>query len=94
MVQTEIGRNGGWLANFIFKVMGKSPEKGAETLLFLMNTSSEGLVSGEYYVNNKVKKITKESYDLVLAEKLMATTKSYLAPFLYEPSVVYDISKS
>lgn len=82
LVRTDLGKEGGLISRFIFWSMGKGVAKGAENLLFLCNTKNELLKSGEYYANNKVKSITKESYDMEMAQKLSDTISRYLAPFL------------
>ena len=84
MIRTELGRQAGWLSRMIFYLMGSSLEKGARTHLHLLNAATEDLVSGEYYANSRVKKITPESYDLDMAKHLSACIKDYLNPFLSE----------
>ena len=78
MVRTNLGRSAGWFSRMIFFLMGKSPEKGSETLTYLIETPTKELVSGEYYANKKVTKITKESYNMVMAEKLWFAIGKYL----------------
>ena len=89
LVKTELGRDFNRLAKAIFRLMGKSPKKGARTLLNLVETPVKDLTSGEYYADCKIKKITEESYDLAVAEKLLETTRSYLSPYLTEPSFIF-----
>ena len=62
--------------------MGKSPEKGAENLLYLMHTPNAKLVSGEYYAKSQVTEITKESNDLQMASRLVFETQKLLGEFL------------
>jgi len=78
VVQTQLGRHAGWLSRVIFKLIGKSPEKGAQTLLYLAQKPKTKLLSGEYYANRKVTKTTKESNDLNLAKKLMDVIEEYI----------------
>ena len=78
LVKTQLSRNAGWIGKLFFKMMGKSPEKGAKTLLYLINTPESKLQSGEYYDNQKVKSITPESRDMVVAAKLYETILSYI----------------
>ena len=66
-----------------------APEKGAETLLYLATTSNEDLVSGEYYTKSHVAKITKESYDMDMAEELLALIKKYLKKYITETSLIF-----
>jgi NAD(P)-dependent dehydrogenase (short-subunit alcohol dehydrogenase family) len=88
-VATSLGRDTGWLARTIFKTFGKSPKKGAETLISLLEKSNEELVNGEFYANGKVTKITKESYDLEMAAQLMDVCRNYLDPHLTGSSPIF-----
>ena len=78
VVQTQLGRHAGWLSRAIFKLIGKSPEKGAQTLLYLARKPKTELLSGEYYADRKVTKTTKESNDMQLAKKLMDVVDEYI----------------
>ncbi len=89
IVNTDLGRSAGALSKLIFNWMGTTPEKGAETLLYLANTSGEELISGEYYTKNHVAKITKESYDMDMAEKLRELIKKYLKKYITETSLIF-----
>ena len=89
IVNTNLGDRAGALSRFIFRMMGKSPEKGAENLLFLCNSDNKDLQSGEYYAKKKVKKITKESYDLSMANNLISLSKEYLEPYLKGPDELF-----
>lgn len=84
MIRTELGRQAGWFSRMIFYLMGSSVEKGARTHLQLLNTAPKNLVSGEYYANAEVKKITPESYDQDMAKRLSACIEDYLKSFLSE----------
>lgn len=90
IVNTNLGDRAGALSRFIFKMMGKSPEKGAENLLFLCRTDNKDLQTGEYYAKMRVKKITKESYDLSMAKKLIDLSKGYLAPYLKDSNSIIE----
>lgn len=89
LVNTELSRSAGALSKMIFNWMGTTPEKGAETLLYLVNTPNDELVSGEYYTKNHVARITKESYDLEMAEKLLDLIKDYLKKYITETSPIF-----
>lgn len=80
MVNTELGRSAGWFSRIIFKLFGKSKEKGAQTHIHLINTSSQELNSGEYYANSKVTKTTSYSYNMETAEKLWKVVQNFLLP--------------
>ena len=78
MVNTNLGRNAGWLSRSIFKLFGKSKEKGAKTHIHLINEDAKLLQKGEYYANNKVTKTTKYSYQMEEANKLWDIVQKYL----------------
>ncbi|GEM_PF-1905931 len=78
VVQTELGRHAGWFSRMIFKLIGKSPAKGARTLLYLSKTPKAELTSGAYYANRKLTKSGKESYNMEVARKLVKRLESYL----------------
>jgi NAD(P)-dependent dehydrogenase (short-subunit alcohol dehydrogenase family) len=78
MVNTNLGRSAGWLSRSIFKLFGKSKEKGAETHIHLINEDAKLLQTGEYYANSKVTKTTKYSYQMEEANKLWDIVQKYL----------------
>jgi NAD(P)-dependent dehydrogenase (short-subunit alcohol dehydrogenase family) len=90
MVRTNLGRSAGWFSNMIFYILGKSAEKGAQTLSYLIENHSENLSSGEYYANKKITVTTKESYDMEVAEKLLTVIKAYLKPYLKTESSIFN----
>lgn len=71
MVNTNLGRNAGWFSKLVFKLLGKTKQKGAQTHLFLIDQPNESLISGEYYANSRITKTTKESHSLESAKKLL-----------------------
>lgn len=70
VVRTSLARTAPGWAKLVFWMMGKSPAAGAKTLLHTCHTPTDQLVSGEYYANSVVKKITPESYGMEAAAKL------------------------
>jgi NAD(P)-dependent dehydrogenase (short-subunit alcohol dehydrogenase family) len=88
-VNSNLGDNSGFIAKLVFRLFGKSPMEGARNLLFLCECSSDQLKSGEYYVAERVKTITKESYDLDLASALKERVKIYLSSFIKEESIIF-----
>ena len=78
VVRTSLGRQFGWFSRAIFFMIGKTATKGAKTLIHLIESPTKNLVSGEYYANEKVTKITKESNDMFLAKKLRQVADDYL----------------
>ena len=81
MVRTNLGRDAGWFAQFIFKLLGKSAEKGAQTHIYVADTPNWALTNGAYYANKKVTKSTNYSYNLEEAGKLWDAVMAYLNKF-------------
>ncbi len=54
----------------LFKPFAKSPEKGAETSLYLASSPEVEGVTGNYFVNRKAEPSSSESYDTALAARL------------------------
>lgn len=77
VINTQIGRNFGWFYKMIFKLIGKSKEKGVLTHLHLIDRDNTELKSGEYYANRKVTQTTSYSYDMNEAKKLWEVLKNY-----------------
>lgn len=71
VVSTDLGRNLGWLGRIFFNNFGTSPAKGADTLLYLIHTDRNELISGSYYFKRKPKQTTPTSNDLQIAQVLM-----------------------
>jgi len=78
MNKTDLGRDAGGFSRMIFKLMGKDPKIGAETSIYLASSPDVGNISGEYFVKKKIKRSSKESYDMDLAKKLWDVSKKYL----------------
>lgn len=91
MVRTDLGRNAGWVSKLIFWLMGSTPEKGAQTLIYLSECKKELLTSGGYYAKNQVAKTTKESYDMEVAAKLLGATQKYLNKYITASSLIYKV---
>jgi NAD(P)-dependent dehydrogenase (short-subunit alcohol dehydrogenase family) len=78
MVNSGLGRNAGWFSRFIFKLLGKTKEKGAETHLYLIDQPTSDLTSGEYYSHCKIIRSSSESYNMNSANKLMQVIDRYI----------------
>lgn len=89
-VSTELGRSANWFSNLIFRLFGSSPAKGAETLIYLAEADKSFLISGEYYAKKAVRKITKQSYDLKVAENLLKKLNFYVKDYTGAPSLIFD----
>lgn len=77
MVNTQLGRSAGWFSQLIFRLLGKSKEKGAQTHIHLIDASAAELKSGAYYANRKVTQTTKYSCDMEQAERLWNVLNDY-----------------
>ncbi len=65
---------------FIRKTAGLfmiTPEKGAQTTLFLATSSEVSNVSGEYFVRKKIASTSRHSKDMEVAERLWEVSKTY-----------------
>lgn len=79
VVNTELARTGGFLFKLFFRLFGKSPEKGAKTLIYLTEEDRKNLKSGEFYKNEKKAKTdTLASYDLRAAPKLIDVVDKWI----------------
>ena len=78
MNKTNLGRDAGGFSKMIFKMMGKDPKIGAETSIYLANSSDVKNITGEYFAKKKIKKSSKESYNMILAKKLWDLSEEYL----------------
>lgn len=88
MVRTNLGRSAGWFSKMVFYFMGKSPEKGSQTLSYLIETPNSELKSGEYYVDKTITASTNESYDLEVAKKLLLTINTFLGQHIKSESAI------
>jgi NAD(P)-dependent dehydrogenase (short-subunit alcohol dehydrogenase family) len=77
MNKTDLGRDAGRFSKIIFKMMGKDPKIGAETSIYLATSSEVENISGEFFSKEKIKKSSKESYDMILAKKLWDLSEKY-----------------
>jgi NAD(P)-dependent dehydrogenase (short-subunit alcohol dehydrogenase family) len=73
-VHTGFGQNnGGFFAgsiDFVGSLVARTPEKGAETLIWLATSPDAGKISGEYFHDKKVSKTKPAARDEALAKKL------------------------
>jgi NAD(P)-dependent dehydrogenase (short-subunit alcohol dehydrogenase family) len=56
VISTSLGESNGFLSNMFFKIFGRKPEKGAETMIFLASDKNVREITGEYFANSKVKR--------------------------------------
>ena len=77
LVATRFGhRSGGVLQPFLkaLQNFGSTPEKGAETIVYLASSPEVADVSGEYFVKNKIAKTSGAARDPALAAALWKQT--------------------
>ncbi len=65
-----------------------TPNKGARILIYLAEENKNNLITGEYYYKKEVKKITKQSYDLIVAQKLLDKLEIHLKGYISNPSLI------
>jgi NAD(P)-dependent dehydrogenase (short-subunit alcohol dehydrogenase family) len=83
LVDTGLVRGGGWFAKCFFRMFGKTPQKGAETLISILRKNSAELVSGAYYKKKvPAETSTSESRDMELAKRFREVCLTYLKPWL------------
>src|SRR6266699_54832 len=73
MVATNFGNDNGRVLSFLVKLVmrtGISPEKGAETSVYLASSPDVEGVSGKYFSDCKETRSSKESYDDAVAQRL------------------------
>lgn len=78
MTNTNLARDAGMFSKTMFKLMGKDAQKAAETSIFLASSSNLENITGEYFVNKKIKKSSKQSYDINLAKRLWELSIKYI----------------
>ncbi|MBH0157344.1 SDR family NAD(P)-dependent oxidoreductase [Fictibacillus sp. 5RED26] len=73
LVATNFNRNNGRLAHMtmdVMKIFSLSPEKGAETLLWLIESSQITNQTGCYYANKRIQVPSVQAQDKIAAEQL------------------------
>ncbi len=72
-VATGFGRNNGGLVRLIFRLIGpllRTPEQGAETVVYLASAPEIEGVSGKYFVDKREARSSAESQDQAIAGRL------------------------
>jgi NAD(P)-dependent dehydrogenase (short-subunit alcohol dehydrogenase family) len=77
VIATNIMREANLAYKGFFRTFGKSPEKGAETSIYLASSHEAGKVTGEYFANKKIARSSRESNDLTLARRLWEASVKY-----------------
>jgi NAD(P)-dependent dehydrogenase (short-subunit alcohol dehydrogenase family) len=74
LLQAYNGGNGGF--GFISKLLYGTPQKGAETPLYLASSSEVEGISGKYFANKKIAQSSNYANDLSVAKRLWQISKS------------------
>ena len=81
-IATNLGRDANFIMRTAFKLLGKPPEKGAKTSIYVASSPDVEKITGEYFADKKVKQSSRESNDMKMAEKLWAVSEEYVEEFL------------
>jgi len=78
IVRTNFGKDGNFLWRAAIKLAGGlfiTPEKGAETSIYLATATELTGITGKYFSKKKIQKSNKQSYDVGVARKLWAISE-------------------
>ncbi len=70
VVATDLMRDYNQIIRFFFKLIFISPQKGAETIIYLAKSKDVNGVTGEYFDKCQIKKASEEAYNMEIAKKL------------------------
>jgi NAD(P)-dependent dehydrogenase (short-subunit alcohol dehydrogenase family) len=90
VVKTNLGGKTSKFFNTSLNIIGTSPEKGAETLLYLAIEPKEKLISGKYYAYKKIWKTKPYSNNIQLAEELFRVCRRLLGSYIKESSFIFE----
>jgi len=82
LVATDLSRNASAFNRSFFRIFGASPEKGAETSIYLASSPEVANISGQCFRKRKVVKTSKESSDPALAKRLWDLSEKYTEKWL------------
>jgi len=77
LVATGLSRNAGAFSRAFFRLFGASPEKSAETSVYLASSPEVANISGQCFRKRRVVKTSKESNDPALARRLWDLSENY-----------------
>ncbi len=81
LVATNFNRDNGWMARMTTNVMmwfARTPEKGAETLVWLADTANKNLENGRYYVDKRVGTLSAQARNVEAAKKLWEASEEQI----------------
>jgi hypothetical protein len=74
MVPTRIGQNTGpvlkHLVRFVQSLGGKTPEEGADTMIYLGSAEDAGAFRGKFFMDGEAVESSKTSYDKTVGKRL------------------------
>jgi len=75
---TNLARELNFVLRAFFKLFGKDPKKGAETSVYIASSPEVENITGQYFVNKKIRQSSKESNDIEVAKKLWDSSVEYV----------------
>ncbi|TJY41751.1 SDR family oxidoreductase [Cohnella pontilimi] len=81
LVATNFNQDNGWMARMTMAVMNRfsrTPEKGAETLVWLADTDEKSLESGRYYADKQVRTPSAQASNREAAKKLWELSEAQI----------------
>lgn len=77
-VSTNLGRDAGFIIGRSFRLFGKTALKGAETSVYLASSPEVEHISGEYFVDSRISRSSRESRDMAMARRLWDLSEQYV----------------
>ncbi len=77
-VASGLSRDSGSIARTFFNLFGKRPQIGAETSVYLATSRAVENITGEYFAGKKIRKSSKESYNMETAKRLWDLSAKYV----------------
>ncbi len=81
-VRTELFQEMSWLLRMMTQLVLISPEKGAETSIYLATSDEVQNITGEYFAKKKIRKPIDEACNMDIAEQLWKVSEDYLKDYL------------
>jgi len=81
-VNTGLFRDTNLFVKIAARWLALSPEKGAETMIYLSGSDKVENVTGEYFSRNKIKRSGRVTYDAELATRLWTLSEEYVKDYL------------
>jgi NAD(P)-dependent dehydrogenase (short-subunit alcohol dehydrogenase family) len=81
-VNTGLFRESNPFVRLSARLMALTPRQGAENTIFLATSGEVGNITGEYFEKKKIKKGSRQSNDMKLAEELWNLSEDYLHKYL------------